>query len=405
MMQSAPLSRAEPTAECASPQPARVINILYIIDVWRSPGGTERHLYYLLSHLDPERFRCNVIVFDYAPNALIDRARERGVPVLHLPVAQYYTPNAFAKARILREYIRQHRIDLVQTFHYKADVYGSVVARLAGVRHIVSSKRDAADYKNGFHFFLHKLVRPIVERYIAVSDVVADVIEKKEGVRRDKIQVIHNGVDLANYAVPDSASKARARVRLNLGPDDFVIGMSAWFRAEKDHRMLIDAFLQVREKVPSAKLLLVGHGPLFDEFQAWVRERDLEASIKLVGAVDDVREYLAALDVACLVPKINEGFSNSVLEKMATGLPLIVTDVGGNREAVVDGQTGFVIQPGDRMRLVELILRLYFDPALRQRLGAAARVRVQNLFSLEAMIARHAALYESLIANDRRNTH
>lgn len=378
----------------------RPINILYIIDFWASPGGTERHLSYLVSSLDHTRFKCHVVIFNYQPNALVEKARAQGIEIVHLPVARYYTPNALVQGIKLLRFIRARRIDVVQTFHYKSDIYGAVIARMAGVKRIVSSKRDAADYKGAFRFFMHKLVRPITRKYIAVSEVVAQVIRNKEKVKAEKISVIYNGVDLSNYSVPDAQTKAQAKSAMGFAPDDFVIGMSAWFRPEKDHQLLVDAYLEVSESAPNAKLAFVGGGPLFEHFRQWIAERKLERRIKLVGAVDDVRTYLRAFDVACLVPKINEGFSNSILEKMATGLPVIVTDVGGNKEAVAQGMNGYVIAPADRQQLVQHLLTLYRDNELRARMSGASRERVEQLFSLQEMIRRHASLYVSMTAVD-----
>ena len=372
------------------------IRILYIIDFWASPGGTERHLAYLLNSLDPHRFRCCVVIFNYGPNPLVEDARRRGVEIVHLPVGRWYTPNALLKGFQLMRFIRERRIDLVHTFHYKSDVYGAFFCWLAGVRHIISSKRDAADYKGPFRFFMHKLVRPITNRYIAVSEVVAQVIREKERVRADKITVIYNGVDLERYSVPDAAAKAQAKINAGFAADNFVIGMSAWFRPEKDHQLLIDACIEVSKSVPEARLLLVGGGELLEHYRAWVAQHGLQDRIKFVGPVDEVRPYLAAMDVACLVPRINEGFSNSILEKMATGLPVIVTDVGGNKEAIEHGGNGFVIAPGNKPDLVRHLLGLHADKALRESAGRASRTRVERLFSLRQMVDRHADLYVSL---------
>jgi glycosyltransferase involved in cell wall biosynthesis len=377
------------------------IRILFIIDYWASPGGTERHLSYLINALDRRRFECSVVVFNYQPNALVEKARSNGIEILHLRVARYYTPNALVQAFKLIGFIRRRRIDIVQTFHYKADIYGAFFAWVAGVRHIVSSKRDAADYKGSFRFFMHKLVRPITSKYIAVSDVVAQVIRDKERVRADKISVIYNGVDLANYSLPQARAREQARSTLGFGADDFVIGMCAWFRPEKDHQLLIDAYMQISETAPAAKLVLVGGGPLLEHYRRWLVDNKLEHRIKLTGPVDDVRPYLAALDVACLVPRSNEGFSNSILEKMATGLPLVVTDVGGNKEAITDGDNGFVIAPADRSALMRHLLALYRDAGLRARAGSSSRARVEQLFSLESMVDRHARLYLSMVREIR----
>lgn len=377
------------------PQP---INVLYLIDYWASPGGTERHLAYLLGSLDRARFKCHVAVFNYQPNALAEQARAQGIEIVHIPVARYYTLNALLQARKLARFIRARNIQLVQTFHYKSDVYGALVARLAGVKHIVSSKRDAADYKSEFRFFMHRLVRPITERYVAVSEVVADVVRRKERVRPELISVIYNGVDLDKYSVTDNIAKAQAKQALGFSADDYVVGMSAWFRPEKDHQLLIDAYRAIRQEIPNARLALVGGGPLFEHFRTWTDANGLSGQVKLVGAVDDVRPYLRSFDVACLVPKINEGFSNSILEKMATGLPVVVTDVGGNKEAVAPGDNGFVIAPGDLRQLTEHLRALHRDAALRERMGSVSRARVEQLFSLQAMIRHHADLYTSLVA-------
>lgn len=376
--------------------------ILYLIDYWGSPGGTERHLAYLLQSLDKSRYDCSVVVFNYLPNALAERAKADSTEIVHIPVARYYTPNALFRAIQLYLHIRKRRIDLVQTFHYKSDIYGALVAWVAGVRHIVASKRDAADYKGRFRFFMHKLVRPITQHYIAVSGVVAKVIREKEGVPDKRISVIYNGVSLERYVVPDACEKASAKRALGFAEADFVVGMSAWFRPEKDHQLLLDAFAALLQDAPDAKLLLVGSGPLFEQYRGSIQSSALKQHVHLTGAVDDVRPYLRAMDIACLVPRMNEGFSNSVLEKMATGLPLILTDIGGNAEAVTHGENGYIIKPGDKASLIMNLRTLYRDVATRQKMAAAARVRVEQLFSLDQMIDRHAALYDSLINQKER---
>ena len=174
--------------------------------------------------------------------------------------------------------------------------------------------------------------------------------------------------------------------------------MCAWFRPEKDHAQLLDVYRRILGRVPGARLLLVGGGPLLEHFRSLSLNQGLSGLVTLTGPVEDVRPYLHAMDVACLIPSSNEGFSNSVLEKMAAGLPLIVTDIGGNAEAVVDGTTGFVI-PARRPDLLESrLLELESDVSLRNRMSEAARRRVEERFSLDSMIERHEALYRDVCA-------
>jgi glycosyltransferase involved in cell wall biosynthesis len=120
--------------------------------------------------------------------------------------------------------------------------------------------------------------------------------------------------------------------------------------------------------------------------------------IRFAGDVADVRPLLRAMDIGCLVPSSNEGFSNSVIEKMAVGLPIVVTNVGGNAEAVVDGKNGWVIAPRDVRALSAAIKRLHDDPELRRSMGQASRRLAQERFSLEAMCRQHEELYASVLA-------
>ena len=178
--------------------------------------------------------------------------------------------------------------------------------------------------------------------------------------------------------------------------EHFVIGMSAAFRPEKDHALLLQAFREFHGRYPATRLVLIGAGPLLEHYRKEVAQSDLAGLVTFTGSVDDVRPGLLALDIACLVPSMNEGFSNSIIEKMAMGLPLVVTRIGGNAEAVEDGRTGFVIPPRDLAALLNATAKLHDDPELRARIGAAARRRAEDLFSLSQMIRRHESLYRSL---------
>jgi glycosyltransferase involved in cell wall biosynthesis len=374
----------------------RKLRILFLIDFWGPPAGTERHLAYLLKNLDRDRFECRVVIFRHLPNALTDEAIASGIDVQPISVDRYYTPKALRQAGVLRKYIRAHDIDIVQSFHFKSDIYGAIVARLSGVKHFVASKRDAADYKNGLHFLLHRLVRPITQHYIAVSKVVADVLTRKERVPKERISVIYNGVDLERFTVPDAATRFAARAALGFTSEHFVIGMSAAFRPEKDHALLLETFREFHGRHPSARLVLMGGGDLFEHCRNETSQNGLAGLVTFTGPVDDVAPTLHAMDIAVLIPSMNEGFSNSIIEKMAVGLPMVVTRIGGNAEAVDDGKTGFVIPPRDRAALLDAIGKLHDDPELRARAGASARRRAEDLFSLSQMIGRHESLYRSL---------
>jgi len=375
------------------------INILYINDYLYARGGTERHLLYLLKLLNSERYNCCVVAFDMGDTKFVDEINAIGVPVIHIPVGRYYTLNAVKRAFELRGVIKSRKIDIVQTFHFKSDFYGAVVAYLSGVKYIISSKRDVGDLKSDLHFFLTKLVRRITKRYIVVAKAVGEVVKKREGVPVDKMEVIYNGVDLNIFRSPDAAERHKSKAKLGLSESDFVVGTVAMMRPEKNHDVLLQSFEQALTIINGIKLVIVGGGPLFEFYNNYVQQKGLDKHVILTGPVDDVRLYLRAFDVACLIPGGNEGFSNSIIEKMAMGLPLVVTDVGGNAEAVVDGYNGFVIPPDNSDRLTEALEYLANHSEERKEMGAKSAQRVRNLFTLEGMVTAHEKLYESIIVS------
>jgi len=373
------------------------INIMYMIDLFEGRGGTENHLTYLVRYLDRERFSPCVVVFDLRPNRLVESIEEARIPVLHIPVGRYYTGNALAKALVLRGVIREKKIDIVQTFHFKSDTYGAVAAHLAGVRHLVSSKRDTGDLKSRLHFFIHKYVNRYIDNYIFVADAVGRIVIEREKITRGRFKTIYNGVDLKRFQPAAPEAVIGRRRELGIGADDFVVGTVAWFRREKNYDVFFDAIESMSRKIKNIKVVVVGGDNLLEFYKARIRKTGLQNHVLFAGPCDDVRRYLTVLDVACLVPGRNEGFSNSILEKMATGLPLVVSRVGGNAEAIKHQYNGFVIPPNDSGALADALLQLYRNPELRRTMGRRSRQRAEEKFSLRKMIRQHEEYYEEIM--------
>jgi len=368
-----------------------------MIDQIHSAGGTEKHLAYLVKSLDKKKFNTSIVIFDLKPNPLVDEIRNAGIPVIHIPVEREYSFNAFQKTFHIKKIIKEKKIRIIQTFHFKSDVYGALIARLSGVKHIISSKRDVGYSKKWYHFQCNRIIKGIVERYIVVSDMVGNVIIKKEKVPHKKIEKIYNGVEINKFQVTDYQEKIKAKKRLGLEESDFVVGSVAWFRPEKDHDTLLKAFIEASKEIQHLKLVLVGGGPLLGYYKNFVKKKGINDDVVLAGSVKDVSLYLDSFDIACLVPKGNEGFSNSILEKMAKGLPLIVTDVGGNKEAVLDGHNGYVIEPCDYSLLKKYIVDLYQHNEKRKKMGYLSRERVEVYFGLDKMVQAHEYLYEKIM--------
>ena len=372
------------------------IKILFVIDYFHQTGGTEKHLAQLIAGLPPDAFRCSVVAFDLGTNPLLDGLRARGVSIISAPVGREYVPNAVVQAWRLFKLIRRNKYDIVQTFHQKADTYGAVIARLSGVKHLISSKRDTGQLRKPWHFFLNRRLRSSFDAFIVVSEAVRVAVMASDHLPASRITTIYNGVDIVQFVVPSAQQRRDARARLGFAADDFVVGMVAGFRPEKNHDVFFAGLLQAAPSIPSLKVLAVGAGPLLAQFRERIAQSELGARTAFAGDVFDVVPWLWAMDVGCLTPGGNEGFSNAVVEQMAVGLPMIVTDVGGNAEAVIDGENGRVIPPLDAAALSWALIELHGNPARAAVMGHASRTRVEERFSLERMCAEHIRLYRSL---------
>ena len=287
-----------------------------MIDFFHGTGGAEKHLSSLVCALSAQKmFNVTVVVFDLGTNPLIDDMRQAGASVIHLSVARIYTPKAIIQAWRLFRLIRENHFDIVQTYHQKADTYGALVARMAGMRLILSSKRDTGELKSRAYIFLSRCMKSWFEKVIVVADSVGKAIVEREGVDRHDIVKIYNGVDAEAFRPPTAAQVAHAKKELGFKDSDFVVGMVANFRPEKNHDVFFAGAFAAKRQIPELKLLLVGGGPLSEHYKAQYGYPASGIETVFAGAVQYVQPYLHAMDVACLTPGANEGFSNAVLEK------------------------------------------------------------------------------------------
>ena len=216
-----------------------------------------------------------------------------------------------------------------------------------------------------------------------------------EGAPEAKVRLIYNGIETSG-TFPD---RSEARRALGIGEDVLVGVVVANLISYKGHRELIEGLARVAERLPSPwQILLAGrdHG-LRTELEALAEHLGITRNLRFLGEYSDISRLLAAADFGLLTSH-EEGFSNVILEGMAAALPMIVTDVGGNPEAVLHERTGLVIPPKNPKAIGEATLRLARDHELRKRLGAAARSRVEQEFSIDRCVVAHAELYEQLLA-------
>jgi glycosyltransferase involved in cell wall biosynthesis len=239
---------------------------------------------------------------------------------------------------------------------------------------------------------LNRLTMPLTDGIVAVSPRVAESCRQRFGLSSSKVTVIPNGVDLGRFEALPPSSIAKSELGLEAG--HLVITCTANFRPVKGHKYLLEAFAVVHRQVPHAKLLLVGDGPLRASFEADIRRLELSEHVRLLGATEQVERVLAASDLFVL-PSLTEGMSNALLDAMAAGLAVVATDAGGNADVIEDGVCGLLVPPRDSNALAEAMLRLLNDAYLRDQLGTAARLKIRQTYSIEAVAAAFGNLLRS----------
>jgi glycosyltransferase involved in cell wall biosynthesis len=267
---------------------------------------------------------------------------------------------------------------------------------------LVMSRRSLNLYQKNYPIIaaVERRLHRRADMVLANSAAVATQLRDEEGARADRLRLIYNGIDIEPFADERGARRTAMRAALGLADDVFVMAKVANLIPYKGHIGLLDALALVGDRLPESwRLLMIGRDQgTQGHLEAHAAALGVAAHICWLGERLDVPDLLLASDLGLLVSH-EEGFSNVVLEGMAAGLSMVVTDVGGNAEAVVDGETGLVVPPNAPAALADAIATLAANPVLARKYGAAGRDRVKRCFSLDACIDSYERMYAALSAD------
>jgi len=273
---------------------------------------------------------------------------------------------------------------------------GILAARLAGIRSVVHGEHgwEAGDLRgdNRKRMLVRRVLSRQVRQITCVSRDISTWLRERVKVRSPVVQ-IYNGIDPALYT--EAGGSGGVRAELGIEPDAPLFGIVGRLDPIKDHGTLFRALTRLRGAVPGARLLCVGDGEERARLEAMV-----PPGVLMLGRRTDIPRLLAALDVFVLTSR-NEGISNTILEAMAAGLPVIATGVGGNPELVVPGRTGRLFEPGDVERLASLMGEYAASPDLRRAHGAAGRERATLEFGIPRMVAAYEAVWRACAGTKR----
>ena len=323
-------------------------------------------------------------------SALLARCTEASIPAT--PISMRSDLDLAAAVRLAR-HLKQTLPDVVNAQTARAHTIALLAAHLGAPGRLVVTRRlDFPIRRDPANLWKYRSRR--VARYIAVAGIIRDILIGA-GIRGDRVSVVNSSIDLGVFVKSDRL-RAEARAELQIPPDARVIGNVAALAWHKGQTDLISAMSQVAGSFPGAWCVIVGEGEEREALEKQAASLRGQVRILLTGMRRDVPRLLNAFDVFCMSSHY-EGFCNSVLEALATGLPVVATRAGGLPEIVEDGTTGLLVPPKDPRALAGSIMRLLSDSALARTLSQAGQRAAQARFGVDLMVDRTVALYRDAV--------
>jgi len=369
-------------------------HVLFLIDRLHSTqGGAEGAVRKLCQFLPDYGFRCSVATF-WAGDGV---AKEFPCPVHIFPLSRIYDWTALRCGWAFSDLLRSERVEILHTFFPASDLWGGVVARLSGCPVLVSSRRDMGILRSRKHRLPYRLANGLFDQVQAVSNRVREWCLEEDRLAPDKVVTVYNGIDLNSVDEALAADADLAREWSAGGP---VVVTVANIRFIKGIDVLVRAAALVLAEMSNSQFVIIGAAlqePGYaDQLQETMRSLGIQRYVRFLGTRTDVCGLLKQADVFCL-PSRSEGMSNALLEAMACRLPCVATDVGGNSEVIVEGQTGFLVPNESSHELAAKLLRLLRDPSLAKRMGEEGRRVVERDFTVHHMVKRLSDLYGDLL--------
>lgn len=357
-------------------------------------GGAERQFYLLMRALLGTRWTPLLVTLN-GRGRFFDEAKSSGIESIYLEIPSL---DLFRGARAVRALMRRPDVDVVLARGFSA----TTLARLAkiGLRNapavvVAEHSTGRSASRRWRHDVIDRLLAPVASAFVAVAHSQVPYLIGDKALPSSRIRVIHNGIEYDPYL---NSNRKVARAELGFGSDEFVVGIVAALRPEKDHLTFMRAAAGLTEIGEEARFIIVGDGPTRAALEVEAKRLGLlEADrLRFLGSRDDVENLYAAMDVFSLSSNTVETLPMSVLEAMGSSVAVVATHVGGLPELVVEGQTGLLVSPGDPGALARAWDSLRRDRQLCTAMGAAGRIRAQEEFSSAAMGSAYAELFDDL---------
>ena len=364
-------------------------------------GGTERQVVNIGKGLDPERFDLQFACL-HRVGELLAECDAQSWSIAEYNISRLYGYTTFKKQMEFGRSLRRQDIQILHTYSFYPNVFAIPAARLAGVPVIIGSVRDIGDIWTPWQHTIQKLCLRLADHVVMNAEAIKRDLLRR-GYNEDRLTVIPNGIDCERFQAPQTGESVRRELNIPLRAP--VVGVLSRLAKIKGHEYFLRAAVLIAARVPDVRFLIVGDTiekqEYREELKRLVIRLGLQDQVVFTGFRLDVPELLAALSVSVLPSLGLEGLSNSLLESMAAGLPVVATRVGGNPEIVEDGVNGLLVAPADAEELAGAICRLLENRTLARNFGQAGRRLVMTRYSLEQAVATTEQLYRDLLLRAR----
>lgn len=384
--------------------PPKVVHIIYALGT----GGLENGLVNIINRSPPNRYRHVIVCLTDATN-FANRITAPDIEVIQLHKKPGQDWGLYV--RLFRA-LFSLRPDIVHTRNLASLEMQGLTLILPGVKRVHGEHgRDIHDLdgSNKKYNFLRKVLRPFIHRYIAVSKDLEGWLREIINVPEPRLRQIYNGVDGEKFH-PPLIKETTQGIQKQLVPEGFlsnnsvVVGTVGRIAEVKNQKLLVASIKCLINSRPELqdrlRVVLVGDGPLFSMLQAYVTELGLSDLIWMAGDREDIPELMQLMDIFVL-PSLAEGVSNTILEAMATGLPVVATNVGGNPELISEGENGRLITVGDEQMLATVIGDLIDNPEARKLMGQNGLSKVKATFNWQRTVSEYLGTYDEVLGNSQ----
>lgn len=371
------------------------IKIAYIIDSINSVSGTEKQLIDTIKKIDKNTFEIFLICLR---SPIVKFCSIKNIRYIELGVGSLVSIKCIKKIIFVSFFLRKNKINIIQSFFVDSFMFASICYLFGNTNIFISSRRDLGYWQNKKLIFVFKFFNNFVTRFWVNSMAVRKYIVELEKIKENKIDTIYNGINLDIY-LENNSTKFSFCKKWKISESDKIVGILAnYSRRIKRVDLFIQASAEILATNKNVKFVIVGGGVLRNELELLAHSLGVSANIVFTGILHDVHEILKYWNVGVLTSD-SEGFSNSILEYMASGLPVVATDVGGNPELVCNGKSGFLVPPGDHIALAEKISQLLSNEKLSRKMGEEGRRFVKENFAWDKKIKEIEEYYRGLVKN------